>query len=122
MPGGGARWPAWRASLVQGGSRLPDVLAALGPGIGPCCYEVGEEVREAFGAAGDGCFRPGPRGRPHLDVPEANRRQLLGCGLAPHNIHRLDACTYCQPDLYHSYRREGRAAGRMINFIGFARS
>jgi polyphenol oxidase len=109
-------------SLARGGSRLPDIVAALGPGIGPCCYEVGEEVREAFGPAGDGCFRPGPRGRPHLDVPEANRRQLLASGLSRDNIHSLDECTYCLPDLYHSYRREGRGAGRMINFIGFART
>lgn len=108
-------------SLVAGGSRPSDLLAALGPGIGPCCYEVGEEVREAFGDAGAGCFRPGPRGRPHLDVREANRRQLLASGLAADHIHSVDDCTYCLPDLYHSYRREGRGAGRMINVVGFAK-
>jgi polyphenol oxidase len=108
-------------ALVTGGSRPGDLLAALGPGIGPCCYEVGEEVRDAFGEAGEGCFRPGPRGRPHLDVRAANRRQLLLAGLPADRIHSVDDCTYCRPDLYHSFRREGAAAGRMINFVGFAR-
>jgi purine-nucleoside/S-methyl-5'-thioadenosine phosphorylase / adenosine deaminase len=108
-------------ALVAGGSHTADLLAALGPGIGACCYEVGEEVRDAFGEAGAGCFRPGARGRPHLDVREANRRQLLRAGLSSDRIHGVDDCTHCLPDLYHSFRREGRAAGRMINFVGFAR-
>jgi YfiH family protein len=108
-------------ALVAGGSRVDDLVAALGPGIGPCCYEVGEEVREAFGPAYASCFRPGARGRPHLDVRGANRLQLRAAGLRDDHIHSVDDCTYCRPDLYHSYRREGKDAGRMINFVGFAR-
>jgi hypothetical protein len=108
-------------ALVADGSRLGDLVAALGPGIGPCCYEVGEEVRAAFGADAPAVFRPGPRGRPHLDVREANRRQLLAAGLDAGQLHGVDECTRCHPELYHSYRRDGRGAGRMINVLGFRR-
>jgi YfiH family protein len=107
-------------ALIASGSAAADLVAALGPAAGPCCYEVGEEVREAFGAAGSAFFRPGPRGRPHLDVPGANRAQLLAAGLHPERIHQVDDCTICRPDLYHSYRREGQGGGRMISYVGFA--
>ena len=108
------------AALVAGGSRPEDLLAATGPGIGPCCYEVGDELRAAFGDAGADFFRPGPRGRPHLDVRAANERQLREAGIPEARIHRVADCTRCRADLYHSYRREGQDAGRMINFVGFA--
>jgi len=105
--------------LVARGSRPRDIVAALGPGIGLCCYEVGEELREAFGPAGAPFFRPGPNGRPHLDVRAANVRQLLEAGVAAEAIHHVADCTYCRPELYHSYRREGHGTGRMISFVGF---
>jgi polyphenol oxidase len=104
-------------ALVRGGSAPADLVAALGPGIGPCCYEVGEELKASFAPE---FFRPGPAGKPHLDVRAANRRQLEEAGLRPGHIHSVDHCTYCRADLYHSYRREGKSAGRMINFVGFA--
>ena len=103
-------------ALVGGGSDPGDLLAALGPGIGPCCYEVGAELEASFPPE---FFRPGPHGRRHLDVRAANRAQLTAAGLRPDRIHGLDDCTRCRPDLYHSYRRDGKAAGRMINFVGF---
>jgi YfiH family protein len=107
-------------ALVARGSRPEDLVAALGPGIGPCCYEVGHELRDAFGPRGAGFFHPGPNGRPHLDVRAANARQLLDEGLAAEAIHHLPDCTHCHPDLYHSYRREGHGSGRMISFVGFS--
>ncbi len=106
-------------ALVARGSRAVDLLAALGPGIGVCCYEVGEDLRAAFGEDSEAVFRPGSRGRPHLDVRLANARQLCRAGLAADRIHHLDECTYCRPDLYHSLRREGKAAGRMLNYVGW---
>jgi YfiH family protein len=114
----GAARVAVRA-LVESGSDASGLVAALGPGIGPCCYEVGEDVRAAFGQGGSGFFHPGPRGREHLDVRAANRAQLEQEGLRPDRIASLDECTSCRADLYHSYRRDGQAAGRMINFVGF---
>lgn len=103
-------------ALGAGGSDPTDLVAALGPGIGPCCYEVGDELRGAFAPR---FFRPGPRGRLHLDLRAANRAQLEEAGLRPDRIHSVEHCTYCRGDLYHSYRRDGRAAGRMVNFVGF---
>lgn len=106
-------------ALVAAGSPPEDLVAGLGPAIGPCCYEVGDELRPAFGADAALVFSPGPRGRAHLDVPLANALQLARLGVKPENIHRVDECTYCRPELYHSFRREGKGAGRMINFVGF---
>jgi polyphenol oxidase len=108
-------------ALVAEGSRSEDLVAALGPCIGACCYEVGEDVREAFGAAAEGLFRPGPAGRPHFDLRAANARQLAAAGVRIEATAHLPECTRCHPGLYHSYRRDGRGAGRMINFVGFAR-
>jgi len=108
------------AALVAGGSQPQDLLAALGPGIGPCCYEVGPELVVAFGPGGDAFFRPGPRERLHLDVRAANVAQLRAAGVPEAQVHHVDDCTYCRADLYHSYRREGRGAGRMISYVGWA--
>lgn len=106
-------------ALVGRGSRPADLLAALGPANNVCCYEVGDELRQHFGAEVADLFQSGPRGKPHLDVRLANVRQLLGAGMAPERIHHVGECTFHQPDLYHSYRREGPNGGRMISWIGF---
>lgn len=107
-------------ALVERGSRPQDIVAALGPGIGACCYEVGPELVAAFGPGGEAFFRPGPKGRPHLDVRAANAAQLAALGVPEGAIHHVPDCTYCRADLYHSYRREGRGAGRMISYVGFS--
>jgi YfiH family protein len=101
-------------ALVDRGSRVEDIVAALGPANGACCYEVGDELREQFDAA---FFRPGPGSKPHLDVRAANVAQLHAAGVT--QVHHVDDCTSCRPDLYHSYRREGREGGRMVSYIGF---
>jgi YfiH family protein len=106
-------------ALIAAGSSPGDLLAALGPSIGVCCYEVGPDVEEAFGPAGAPFFRPGPRGRAHLDVRAANRAQLLAAGLRAEAVHDVADCTYHQAERYHSYRRDGKGAGRMISFVGF---
>jgi hypothetical protein len=106
-------------ALVDGGSRPEDLVAALGPSIGACCYEVGDELRAAFGPGSDAFFRPGPRGRPHLDVRAANVAQLEATGVSRERIHHVAECTSCRADLYHSYRRDGPRSGRMINYIGW---
>ncbi len=104
------------------GTDPEEVVAALGPAIGPCCYEVGSELRTAFGPEGERFFRPGPRGRPHLDVRAANVRQLEACGVRAENIHHVNECTACRPERYHSYRRDGPGVGRMISYIGWSQS
>ncbi len=106
-------------ALEAHGSRPSDLVAALGPGIGACCYEVGDDVREAFGPEGAAFFRATPKGKFHLDVRAANVRQLTDAGLRPDAIYHVSECTYCLPGGYHSYRRDGKGAGRMISFVGF---
>jgi polyphenol oxidase len=90
-------------------SRPADLVAAIGPAIGKCCYEVGPEVAGEFGFTG----------RSHLDLPETNRRQLLESGLQPRNVDTADLCTACGADDFHSYRRD-KTTGRMVSAIGIA--
>ena len=107
-------------ALLDTGSSSADLIAALGPSIGPCCYEVGEELRDAFGPAGAAFFRPGARGRSHLDLRAANERQLREAGLRAERVHHVADCTRCRPELYHSYRRDGPDAGRMLSYVGWS--
>jgi polyphenol oxidase len=88
------------------GTRPEQLHAAIGPGIGPCCFEVGPEVSARFGISG----------RVHLDLPEINRRQLLEAGVM--HVYSLGLCTMCRPGDFHSFRRDRGQAGRMISFAG----
>jgi YfiH family protein len=102
-------------------ARPGDIHAVLGPAIGVCCYEVGDEVIEAFAAAGRDVTRiarPGSRGRSHLDLLEENRSQLLSSGVAEERIHVSALCTYCENDRFYSFRREGNGVGRIFGAIG----
>ena len=107
-------------ALVAGGSRPSELVAALGPGIGPCCYEVGPELVGEFGDGGAAFFRAGKGDRLMLDVRAANVHQLREAGVPEGQIHSVADCTRCDADNYHSYRREGVGGGRMISFVGFA--
>jgi YfiH family protein len=108
-------------ALVAQGSRVEALLAALGPSIGPCCYEVGDELRAAFGEDAPQVFLPGRNGKPRLDLRGANLVQLTRAGIRRDKVVQLDECTRCRADLYYSYRRDGPGAGRMISYVGFAR-
>jgi YfiH family protein len=133
---------------LQFGSRPEDLIAAIGPGIGACCYAVGEEVLSSFESQFSyfqDLFRevydsdpvrtkypmlfltqraPGhsPIGPSlHLDLVEANQRQLLTAGLKPSAIQVVGGCTSCQPDLFFSHRASQGHAGRMLSVIGIRR-
>jgi hypothetical protein len=119
-----------------------DLLAAIGPSIGPCCYEVGTEVATQFLSqfpdaptyfdefrTGDepnpvqwlNMMPPGHQPPPKgvlLDLRKANRSQLETAGLRPQNIHTINLCTACRPDLLFSYRKEGPRTGRLMSVIG----
>jgi YfiH family protein len=130
---------------IEFGSRTEDLVAAIGPGVGPCCYAVGEELFSEFESQfdyGRELFRevydsdpvrakypmlfltqraPGhsPIGPSlHLDLVEANRRQLLAAGLKPRAIKTVGGCTSCQTDLFFSHRASNGHAGRMMAVIG----
>jgi len=105
------------------GSDPGALLAAFGPSIGRNCYEVGEDVRRSFAAAGSSntLFRPrdeGP-GKYLFNLREANRSQLLRLGIQAKNIFSVETCTHCDSQ-YISFRRDGGRAGRMLSFIGMS--
>jgi hypothetical protein len=130
---------------LQFGSMPEDLIAAIGPGIGPCCYAVGEELLSSFESQfayarslfhevydsdpvrtkypllfltqrAPGHSEIGPS--LHLDLIEANRRQLLAAGLKPRAIHLIGGCTSCQPEMFFSHRASEGHAGRMMSVIG----
>jgi YfiH family protein len=127
---------------MQFGTKPADLLAAIGPAIGGCCYEVGTEIAAAFAAqfpnaaeffddlrTGDepnplewmNMMPPGHQPPPKkvlLDLRKANRAQLIEAGLAGKNIFVNELCTGCRTDLLFSYRKEGPQSGRMMSVIG----
>jgi hypothetical protein len=130
---------------VEFRSRPENLVAAIGPGIGGCCYAVGEEVRSEFRsqfayaeelftevsdsdpvrekypllfltARAPGHSNLGPQ--LHLDLMEANRRQLLDAGLRADAITVVGDCTRCQNNRYFSYRAEQGFTGRLLSVVG----
>jgi len=130
---------------LEFGSRPEDIHAAIGPGIQNCSFEVGEEVEEQFHSQfeyaaalfqrvqesdavrerypmlfmnqrapghGDPCIKL------HLDLREANRRQLLAAGVPPANITALKDCTVCRPRKFFSHRAERGKTGRQMALVG----
>jgi YfiH family protein len=101
-------------------SRSENILAALGPAIGPCCYEVDAPVREAFSVSGlpwESISSPRKRGKWLLDLYQANLYLLEIAGVRGENIHSLKICTSCHRDLFSSYRAEGKIKGEQLSFI-----
>ncbi len=100
------------------GSLPEDLLIALGPSIGPCCYEIDEKVFrpewEPFSTA------KGKR-KWMLDIAEFNISQIKKEGVKEDQIFRMGLCTACHNDLFYSYRKEGRT-GRQLSFIGIVGS
>lgn len=105
------------AMVCEYGCEPQGLEAVVGPCIGPTRYEVGEEVAERFET--DVIRRPEGAPRPFLDLPEANRRQLLACGLSAENVAVAGLCTF-EDERFYSHRREGARAGRMAAMIGLA--
>lgn len=112
-----AGWRGLIGGIIPNTLKLlpPDLIALIGPAIGPCCYEVGEDLagkfEQAFGS--DVIDRSFPK--PHLDLVHAALMQLQ-----QQRIEDVDAahlCTACHPDLFFSYRRDG-SSGRQMSFIG----
>lgn len=104
-------WRGLAAGIVgAAASSIGAREAAIGPGIGVCCYEVGDEVLAAFAPLGDGLAR----GR-RLDLVAVARRLLERAGVR--RIGSAELCTSCNPDLFFSHRRDGGATGRQAGLI-----
>lgn len=131
----GAAHAGWRGTVQRAASAAvqamteqfrsdpADLVAAIGPCLGACCGEVGDEVPQAFRDAGHNeeaiarWFTTGPSGRAHLDLGRANRDQLEAAGVEPGHIHVAALCTKTHATMLHSYRADGERAGRMAGVI-----
>ncbi len=108
-----------RALSREAGAPPERLLAAVGPSIGPCCYQVSPELVERFRAElGPGLAgATGADGAPRLDLWAANRRVLEDAGVLPERIEVLGRCTACERDLFFSHRRDAGRTGRQVAFI-----
>lgn len=106
------------AALARTYGVLPaDLIAAIGPSIGPCCYIVGPELTEKFAGHPDAPAWFVRDQSLHLDLWRATRDQLTRAGLATDNIHACELCTATYVELFCSFREEGDAVGRMVGAI-----
>lgn len=127
----GAAHAGWRGTVAgiatnvisrmgELGARPDRIRVALGPSIGPCCFEVGPEVVEEFRTfLGDlpGLVVPGPH-KDHIDLRVASRAILERAGVRPEHIDDRPPCTRCEGDRFFSYRRDGKEGGVHMAFIG----
>jgi purine-nucleoside/S-methyl-5'-thioadenosine phosphorylase / adenosine deaminase len=117
---------AVRALGAEFGARPGDLRVALGPAIGPCCFEVGPEVVAAFeallpDARARGLVLPSPRGaagKANVDLKAANRLLLERAGVSPEAIDAGPECTHCDGARFYSFRRDGNATGQLMGVVG----
>lgn len=97
------------------GTKPEKLVAGIGPSIGPCCYEVGETVAAAFHEAFPKVKNivRNVGGKPHVNLWEANARQLVEAGVLASSIERAETCTSCNHARYYSYRADGKETGRL---------
>ena len=88
------------------GSKPENLMATIGPCIGACCFEVGDDVAEHFICWPDAILRQNNWSKPHIDLVLANRLQLEQTGVVPQNIETSGHCTKCSPHGFFSYRRD----------------
>jgi hypothetical protein len=102
------------------GSRAENLRAAIGPCIRLDSFEVGPEVATQF----QELFpeREDLHSQTHVDLVEANRRQMVRWGMAEQSIHDSGLCTVRERDWFHSYRRDGGQSGRMVSYVGIRES
>jgi YfiH family protein len=115
LAGVGAR--GVEAMVREVGARPEELLAAIGPSIGPCCYEVSSELAERFRERwGERVGNPSAR-QPRVDLWLANRLTLQEAGLALERVEVLERCTSCEEELFFSHRRDSGRTGRQAAFI-----
>jgi polyphenol oxidase len=113
----GAAGEGVRALVERHGARPGDLLAAIGPGIGPCCFEVDQELAERFrDSLGPTTANPRIQGS-RVDLFRANELALRAAGVARRRIETLGRCTSCEPTTFFSHRRDRGRTGRHVAFI-----
>ncbi len=113
----GAVLTAVQALCAKFGTEPTNIIAAVGPSIGPCCYTVGEELVHQFSSHPDAARWFHRSDDLRLDLWQATRDQLQRAGLSPDDIHISELCTFDHAGVFPSYRRDGRAAGRLVAAI-----
>jgi len=124
----------WRGTIARAAARAVEalqreygahpenLLAAVGPAIGPCCYEVAAELAERFAAAiGPSTCMVHPR-TPRVDLWTANEQVLREAGVPAERIEVIERCTACDAESFFSHRRDGARTGRQVGFIAPART
>jgi polyphenol oxidase len=105
-----------RVMVDKFGCDPAEIIAGIGPSIGPCCYGVGDEVREvvekSFGTAQGYLVKKDGSSKPHFDLWYANQRQLTDSGLKQGNIETSRLCTFCNTDIFYSSRADKGITGR----------
>lgn len=122
----------WRGTVAQivvrtietlraNGAGAPSgFIAAIGPCIGRCCFEVSPDLAGRFEsdpAFGPACVERRPGARPHVDLVEANARLLVAAGVPEPSIDRLARCTSCEPERFFSHRRDAGRTGRHLSVV-----
>lgn len=122
----------WKGTLMEIGPKTldamrekfstepKDVLVGIGPSIGPCCFEVGNDVAEIMTGTHPqwaNHMEPANNNKTMVDLWNINKDQFLKAGVPENNILIAGLCTKCNRDLYHSYRRDGSLAGRMAAIL-----
>ena len=125
-----AGWKGTRSRIVQKtvqrmvqefGTKPKDIIAGIAPSIGVCCYEVGEDVASHFFELPEAVIPKG-NGKYMLDLPLANRLQLIEAGIHASHIEMSHICTSCSVDDFFSYRKEQGCSGRFMSLIGMRNS
>ncbi len=124
-----AGWKGTKANIVtktiqtmqrEFGTKPENIIAGIAPSIGQCCYEVDEDVASHFCKIPE-VLKAKKNGKYMLDLPLANKMQLMDAGVPQAQIELSGICTACDNDIYFSYRKEQGCRGRFMSLIGLER-
>jgi hypothetical protein len=106
-----------KAMETEFGTKRKNIMATIGPSARTCCYEVGKDVANEFN---EKFLSRSENKKYYLDLILFNRDILIDSGIYENHIEILQDCTICNRSLFHSYRRDGKASGRMMGVIGIS--
>lgn len=103
--------------LIRLGASPDRIFVAIGPCIGQCCFEVGQECRDELAKIDASLIKEGENGKFFPDLAALNKRVLEDSGVPSENVVRLGLCTYCESELFYSHRRQNGVRGSMLSVI-----